>query len=199
LYRHPNSKTPFFFYSDLFATAATYKYSLVIGYFNAWGDSKIDSQGEVILRAYDSHSLIILNDDAPTFLSSSDTSNSSIDLSISSRDLRLFSSASTLPDLHGSDHYPISISITKTSPAPFRYAHKLNLSDPQLSFLHCRLINDTPKFRSSILHSPTPLHSLRKYDLFCSLLLETVSSLFPSGFLPPKKKHVPIGRFPSLW
>jgi len=201
LYRHPNSKTPFSFYSDLFAVTASYKYSLIVGDFNAhhhsWGDSRIDGQGDAILRACDAHNLIILNDGAPTFLSSSGTSSSAIDLSISSRDLGLFSFSNTLPDLHGSDHYPIGISVSRTYPLSFRYVHRLNLSESQLSSLYCRLLNNTPKFRSRI--SSTPLHPLRKYDLFCSFLLETISSLFPSGILPPKKRSVSINSSPSPW
>jgi len=74
---------------------ASYKYSLIVGDFNAhhhgWGDLRIDGQGDAILRACDAHNLVILNDGAPTFLSSTGTSSSAIDLSISSRDLGLLS------------------------------------------------------------------------------------------------------------
>jgi len=126
------------------------------------------------------------------------TSSSAIDLSISSRDLGPLSFSNTLPDLYGSDqHYSISISISRTNPSSFRYVHRLNLSEPQLSTLYCRLLNNIPKFRSLI--SSTPLHPLRKYDLFCSFLLETVSSLFPSGILPPKKRPISSNSSPSPW
>jgi len=68
LYRHSNSKTPFFFYLFAAITNASYKYSLLVADFNAhnhgWGDPKIDSQGNTVLRACDAYNLIILNDGA---------------------------------------------------------------------------------------------------------------------------------------
>jgi len=200
-YRHPNSKTPSSFFSYLFSAISSYKYSLIVGDFNAhhhaWGDPRTDGQGDAILRACDAHNLIIMNDGAPTFLSSSGNSTSTIDLSIFSRDLSLLSLTNTFSDLHGSDHYPISISISKITSSSLRYIHRLNLSAPQLSTLYCRLLNDTPKFLS--LTSFTSQHPLRKYDLFCSFLLETISLLLPSGTLPPKKKLVSIHSSPSPW
>jgi len=55
LYRHSNIKTPFLFFSNLFAAISTYKYFLVLGDFNAhhhaWGDARIDGQGDAVLRA----------------------------------------------------------------------------------------------------------------------------------------------------
>jgi len=66
LYRHPNSRTPSIFYSNLFTATSAYKYSLIIGDFNAhhqvWGDTRVDRQRDAIVRACDSHNLIILND-----------------------------------------------------------------------------------------------------------------------------------------
>jgi len=49
LYRHPNSKTPSSFYNNLFAAISSYKYSIIVGDFNAhhhaWGDLRVDCQG----------------------------------------------------------------------------------------------------------------------------------------------------------
>jgi len=104
LYRHPNTNTSLHVYSSFFNMVLPTKYSLIVGDFNAhhqaWGDTRIDKQGEHILRSIDDYQLILLND-AATFLSGS---SSSIDLAISSRDLGLLASSSTSTDLRGSDH-----------------------------------------------------------------------------------------------
>jgi len=63
VYRHPNSNTPFSFYSNLFAFASTNKYVLFVGDFNAhhsdWEDHRIDLQGEHISRTYETHHLVM--------------------------------------------------------------------------------------------------------------------------------------------
>jgi len=154
LYRHPNSKTPSSFYNNLFAVISTYKYSLIVGDFNAhhhaWGDLRVDRQGDVIMRACDTPSLIILNDGSPTFISSSGHASSNIDLSIASRDLGLLALANTLQDLHGSDHFPVSISIASASPSMSSFSNRLNFIDKHLVALHSRLVSELTRFRSSI-------------------------------------------------
>jgi len=146
LYRHPNTKTPFLFYSNLFAAVSTHKYVLILGDFNAhhhaWGDTKIDDQGEAILKACDYQNLVIMNDGHPTFISFSGHASSSIDLAIGSRDLRLLSSTTTLQDLYGSDHFPISISLAETSSATFLYTNRIALSSRQLSIFHSKFITE---------------------------------------------------------
>jgi len=86
LYRHPNSKTPFTFFSNLFSAASAHKYSLILGDFNAhhqvWSDDKIDEQGDAIVRACDAHNLIIQNDGLLTFIFSSGRARTTIDLSL---------------------------------------------------------------------------------------------------------------------
>jgi len=202
-YRHPNTNTPFLFYSNLFAVASGYKYVLILGDFNAhhlaWGDSRVDGQGEDILRACDAHNLVIMNDGHPTFLSSSGHFSSSIDLSICSRALSLLASSITLLDLHGSDHFPISVTLAETSPATFLFTNRIPLSSKLLDVLHLKLISAYPKFIALILSSSPPLNPLQKYDLFCSFLMDTLSSLFHKGVLPPQKKLLPHNRIPSPW
>jgi len=104
---------------------------LFLGDFNAhhhaWEDTKIDNQGEAILRASDNHNLVIMNDGHPTFISSSGHASSSIDLSIGSRNLQLLSSVTTLQDLYGSN-FSISISLAETSPFTFLYTNRILLS-----------------------------------------------------------------------
>jgi len=91
LYRHPNTNIPFSVYSNLIAMASASKYVLLLGDLNAhhhaWGDTRVDRQGELILQACDDNQLIILNDGSPTFIASSGTFESTIDLTIISREL----------------------------------------------------------------------------------------------------------------
>jgi len=53
--------------------ATTYKYSFILGDFNAhhhvWGDVNVDGQEDSIVRASDAYNFIIMNDGSPTFLS----------------------------------------------------------------------------------------------------------------------------------
>jgi len=192
LYRHPNTNTPLLFYSNLFAVASRYKYVIILGDFNAhhhaWGDPRIDGQGDTILSACDSYNLVIMNDGHSTFLSSSGFATSSIDLSICSRDLCLLISVATLQDLHGSDHFPIRIKLAETSPSTFLFTNRIPLPLKSLNALHLKLISELLKFRSTILSSSPPFNPLQKYDLFCSLLMDSVSSLFHKGTLPPPEE-----------
>jgi len=182
LYRHPNTKTPSVFYSNLFAAVSTYKYSLILGDFNAhhhiWGDARIDGQGDAIARACDSYNLLIMNDGLSTFISSSGMASSTIDLSIASRELRILASVSTLQESLGSDS--VRISLADTSPSTYRFSNRLNLSDKQLTSLHFRLAHETPKLHSLIFSSSTPLNPLQKYELFLFLSLRCHFFLFSS-------------------
>jgi len=123
--------------------ASTFKYVMLLGDFNAhhhaWRDVRIDHQEDLILQVCDNYQIILLNDGALTFVSSAGTATSSIDLTIVSHSLGMLSIGSTLSDLHGSDHFPISVTISDTS---FCYSHKLKLTDVQLSSLYFRLFNN---------------------------------------------------------
>jgi len=149
----------------------------------AWGDARNDKQGEHIFRSVGDHQLIILNDGAVTFFSSSSSSFSTIDLSISTRDLGLLVSVSTT-DLCGSDHFPVNIVISDTSPSTSRFSHKLKLIDLQLISLHHKLSAAYPHFSNLTASFTSPSNLLASYDLFYSFLLDSISSFYSSD-LPP--------------
>jgi len=116
----------------------------------AWGDTRIDEQGDAILRTSNAHNMIIIvhHHGFPTFISSLGHASSLIDLFIASRDLRLLSSTSILQDLHGSDHFPVSISVAETSPSTDIL---IDSTCPIGSFylyilLHSTLAHEAPKF-----------------------------------------------------
>jgi len=140
-----------------------------------------------------------MNDGQPTFISSSSHSRSSIDLSISSRDLRLLASSSTLQDLHGSDHFPVSVTVAETFSSTFLFTNRIPLTSRQLSALHTKLTLETHKFNSLISSLSPPSNSLHKYELFCSLLTDTISSFFPQKTLPSQKRLLARNRLPTPW
>jgi len=201
LYRHPNTNTPFHVYSSLFNMVLPTKYSLIVGDFNAhhqaWGDTRIDKQGEHILHSINDHQFILLNDGAVTFLSGS--SSSSIDLAVSSRDLGLLASFSTTTDLRGNDHFPVSIIISDTSPSSLRFSHKIRLSKLQLISLHNKLSAAYSHFSNLTTNFPSPLNPLATYDLLYSFLLDSISSLYSSGLPPSGTRAVSCTKSPAPW
>jgi len=194
LYR-PNSKTPSIFYSNLFAAVSASKYALIIGDFNAhhqvWGDIRVGGQRDAIVSACEAHNIIVLNDGLPTFISSSDQASSTIDLSIASRNFGLLASVSTLQDLYGSDHFPVSIFIANTSSSRYRFSNKFNLSDKQLASLYSRLSMDSSRFHSYISSSVTSMNPLQKYEKFCTFLSDIISLHFsPGDFTSKRETHI---------
>ena len=87
---------------------------LLLGDFNAhntaWGSTRCDQRGRVLLKLFDDIGIHLLNQNEPTFMSN--MNHSSIDLSLCSGCLVPMISWCTLENLHGSDHFPIKISLT---------------------------------------------------------------------------------------
>jgi len=203
MYRHPNARTPFSFYDNLFSAISSYKYILVVGDLNAhhhaWGDPRMDCQGDAIMRACDAHSMVVINDGSSTFISSSGHASSVIDLTIASRDLGLLATANTLRDLHGSDHYPVSVSIVNASPSRYCFSNRLNFTDKHLVALHSRLVSELPRFLTSISAVDVSSNPLHAYDTFCSFLTDNISTFFSQGTLLPRRKVIPANKSPSPW
>jgi len=151
------------------------------------------------VRVCDNYSLMVLNDGQPTFISASGQASSTIDLTIASRDLGLLSSVSTLRDLHGSDHFPVSISVAKASPSSYKFSNRLNLTGKQLISLHGSLAAEFPRFQSSIPSSAASLDLLQTYEMFCSFLSKHISLFFPQGILPPRKKLLSSKKLSFPW
>jgi len=179
VYRHPNSQTPYTLLNGFFAFAFSSKYHLIVSDFNAhhpaWGDSRQDTLGEHLIRICDDYCLTILNDGSYTFSSPSYRGNSVIDLTIAASQLAPLCSTSTELDPRGSDHMPICTVIQGTKPSSYRLAYKVNLSKVQLAQFHYGLLHAVDKFRDAL--APPSLNPLQRYNVFCSLLKETLTSV----------------------
>ena len=96
---------------------------LITGDFNghnySWGSLSNDIRGDVLEGFTDKNNLCILNDGSPTYLKPqaqhSQKPTSAIDLSICTPDRTLRCTWEVLSDTHGSDHYPVLISVSLTS------------------------------------------------------------------------------------
>lgn len=89
---------------------------LILGDFNAhhvlWGSPYSSPRGNMIAKFLEDHPLILLNDGSPTHLSSGTGNWSHLDLSLSSSSLAPRCDWALVPDLYGSDHAPVRITIT---------------------------------------------------------------------------------------
>jgi len=139
-----------------------------------------------------------MNDGSPTFLSSPNFSSSVIDLSIVSRPLALFVDTETTWDLHNSNHFPIRITVRNAYPSYFRYLYKFRFSATQFSLLQARLFIDASKF-SEEFFSQTSLSPVQKYERFCALLKEIMSSVLATSNTLPQRRRVMNVRFPAPW
>ncbi|WP_306341496.1 endonuclease/exonuclease/phosphatase family protein [Solemya elarraichensis gill symbiont] len=95
---------------------------LLLGDFNGhdplWGSPAPNARGSQVYQFIDSANYCLLNLPQPTFLSSSHGTFSHLDLSLAHPSLFLDLTWKVLPDLHGSDHFPILIHCNESIPAP---------------------------------------------------------------------------------
>lgn len=88
---------------------------LLLGDFNSqhqsWGSSISNSWGEELIEIIDLYNLCILNNGSPTRFTEPSQNTSVVDLSICTPNLACSLNWHTLPSTHGSDHYPIIISL----------------------------------------------------------------------------------------
>lgn len=107
------------------------------GDFNAhhpsWGSTTCNHKGQITLETMERANLHLLNTGEHTHLCLASGTLSSIDLTIVSPSLFPILSWTPLPDLHGSDHFPILISSTlPSSQSPLRTTYKLYKADWEL-------------------------------------------------------------------
>ena len=91
---------------------------ILLGDMNAksplWEKTIIDARGRIFEELLIDLPISLLNDNSPTHYHVQTATSSVIDLSLCSSDCALNFSYSTVSDLHGSDHYPIILSLHNT-------------------------------------------------------------------------------------
>lgn len=159
---------------------------MLMGDFNAhhtsWGSSKTDYYSLSLLEVVDESDLCIINDGTPTRrVSPLQDPNSAVDLTICSPSLAPLLSWQVLTQSHGSDHFPILISIpNRVIPTRnFNPSLKYRLSDVDWSsFATCL---------ESKINLLTPTNSTNLIDNY-SKFIESVTSSADENF-PQKKPY----------
>ena len=84
---------------------------MLLGDFNAhhtlWGAANVNSKGKIIEDFITRQNLVYLNDKSPTYIHPGHRTLSTLDLAICHPLLALDFNCNVLPDLYGSDHYPV--------------------------------------------------------------------------------------------
>ena len=88
-------------------------------------DGRLDTSGGMLQSAIETENLLILNEDQPTFYKASDQASFHIDQALITDTCPTEYNWNILDDLHGSDHYPIQIIATRSS--PIEYTERWNL------------------------------------------------------------------------
>lgn len=101
----------------------------------AWGCLSISRRGNLMYDYICSLSLCLVNNGSPIHAGRPESQDSAIDLSYCSPDLIWSLSWSVINDSHGSDHFPILISVTTEN--HFRNIHSLGFNHNSMSKPHC--------------------------------------------------------------
>jgi exonuclease III len=98
--------------------AALPKPYILLGDFNAhneiWGSKRTDNRGELLRRLTENENLVLLNTGSNTRFNAIDGTFSAIDLTFSSPTIATDCIWETDTYLHGSDHYPIKITLQRS-------------------------------------------------------------------------------------
>lgn len=91
---------------------------LLLGDFNAWsplwGSPSFNKAGRIVTNFIQNNNLLLLNDKSPTHFSTRQTLTH-LDLSICHPPLNIASTWEVADELHGSDHFPITVKLFNTS------------------------------------------------------------------------------------
>ncbi|XP_052739677.1 RNA-directed DNA polymerase from mobile element jockey isoform X2 [Bicyclus anynana] len=153
---------------------------ILLGDFNchhiSWGCYYSDSFSNVLIDIFDRINVCILNDGSPTRrVYPGQDPRSAVDLSACPPDIAISTSWKVLPHTHGSDHFPIVISldqyVTPVLPPKPLLKYRLNKVDWKLYG------NSVETFLSRL--EPRTSGTLQRYDLFQQAILSAAETHFP--------------------
>lgn len=142
-----------------------------------WGGSKTNPRGKLIADVINSKDLCLLNNGSNTFLHSAHGTYSAIDISISSPDILLDCTWRVVDDLCGSDHFPITV--TLSSDHVHQNTKKWLLKKANWAQFECLCWNEL---------NPTKESSIDSMKWFTNTLLEIARKTIPLS-KPKAHKH----------
>ena len=162
---------------------------LITGDFNghnySWGSLSND-RGDVVERFTDKNNLCILNNGSPTYLKPqaqhSHNPTSAIDLSICTPEFAFRCTWEVLPDTHGSDYYPVLMSVPPTSADTDQGGDSNHWVSPKA---------DWERFAESCMDKITR-HILQDQDpltSFVELVISAAKDSIPRATTVPKKSN----------
>ncbi|KYN22667.1 hypothetical protein ALC57_04928 [Trachymyrmex cornetzi] len=205
-YRHPNESTSATAISSLTSFLNNHIRSILLGDLNAhhpmWSGSRTNSAGRVLGRCIDDYSLVVLNPpSSPTHISFSPPSSSTIDLAIASPHISPFCDTFILPDLLGSDHYPIVVRVNCTISTSLVFSYKIKLSKSQYDVVVHYLCNNAQSISHAI-KEIDPDDPITQYNIFMNLVsnsYEHFSPSKPSSSSTTRASFTKKGPPPATW
>lgn len=150
---------------------------VLVGDFNAhsplWGSPSEDSRGKIVNELMTRSTLVCINDGSPTYIHPNGT-QTHLDLVLCSPELSQKWKFSVLDDLHGSDHFPVTLSSSTFSPANSRrkrwnekhanwnlYANQANLTNVSLDQPIEDIVDQYTLILSQAARSSMPMSSIQ--------------------------------------
>ena len=148
----------------------------------AWGSVTSSSRGNQIYDIINSVGLCILNSGSATHLGRPNRPSTAIDISLCSPNLMWSSSWSTTEDPHGSDHFPIIITIQNSnqriinSPLPSNTNNPTNPSSlPQFNLNKADWNKFSDLIKNNIMTTDQAISPIEAYDQFILMIMKAAT------------------------
>lgn len=162
---------------------------LILGDFNShgqqWGGSLNDRRSQIITNVLDDNNLVTINTGEPTRIACPPTPASALDLSVCSTNLALNCNWNICDNPHGSDHFPIIISLLTSNSIQLNCCPRVNLIKHIMWEQFKNIIDNSP-----IYDDPA---TLENYDRFVTLIKDGAlqAQSKPMSSHPPNLKFTP--------
>ncbi|KYN06782.1 hypothetical protein ALC62_02263 [Cyphomyrmex costatus] len=183
-YRHQNVPASHASISSLSFFLDKHDFSMMLGDFNAhhlmWGGSRTNPAAHMLSKCIDDYHLVILNPpSSPTHVSSSSSSSSTIDLAIASPRISSLCDTRILPDLFGSDHYPVEVQVNCMVRTVAVFSYKIKLSKPQWTEV-VHYLHTNAAFISQSIKDIDPDDPVSQHNTFMELVSASYENFSPS-------------------